>query len=66
MIVGDSGAVGGMGLVEEAIEMFPLNVGEVVNRQIGIWGFVRKLTDDPFQGALAVVVGYVVLSPENC
>ncbi len=36
--------------------MLPLNVGEVVDRQIGVGGFVRKSMDDPFQGASAVVV----------
>ncbi len=56
IVVGDSGAVGGVGPVEKVIKMFPLNVGEVVNRQVGIRGFMHKLKDDPFQGASAVVV----------
>ncbi len=56
VVVGDSGEVGGMGAVEELIEMFSFNVNEVVNCQVGIGGFMHKLTDDPFQGASAVVV----------
>ncbi len=56
IIVGDSGAVGGVGPVEEVIEMFSFDVGEFVNRQVGIWGFVRELMDDPFQCTSAVVV----------
>ncbi len=36
--------------------MFPFDVGEVVDRQIGIGNGVCEFTGDPFQGASAVVV----------
>ncbi len=51
IVVGDSGAVGGMGAVEEMVEMFSFNVGEAVHCQIWVGGVNRKLAGDPFQGA---------------
>ncbi len=36
--------------------MYPFNVGEVVDRQIGIGDHACESTSDPFQGATAVVV----------
>ncbi len=56
VVVGDSGAVGGMGAVEEMVEMVLFNVGEVVNCQIGVGGVDRKFAGDPFQGASSLVV----------
>ncbi len=56
VVVRDSGAVGGMGVVEEVVEMFLFNVGEVVHCQIGVWGVDPKLAGDPFQGALLFMV----------
>ncbi len=56
VVVGDSGAVGGVGPVEEVIEMFLFDVSEVVYRQIGIGRSVCEFSGDPFQGATAVVV----------
>ncbi len=56
IVVGDSGAVGGMGAVEEMVEMYLFDVGEVVNCQIGVGGVERKSAGDPFQGATSFVV----------
>ncbi len=56
VVVGVSGAVGGVGVVEEVVEMFSFNVGEVVDCQIGVWGVDQKLAGDPFQSASLVVV----------